>query len=287
MPVSISRAAFLKGLAGCAVAAITGKLLWDWKKKAEDIPVRLLGPSRSWGHMLRDGKCQPGSSEAKVADVETVIIGGGIAGLSAAWWLEKNGYSEFVVLELEKSVGGNSQSGKNKISAYPWGAHYIPLANEESTYVRQIFQELGVIEKFDQSGTPVYNELYLCHDPQERLFKDGSFQEGLVPNRGLQSNAREDIRRFFKQMKDYRSAIGTDGKPAFAIPLDLSSQDKQYLDLDNISMAKWLKDNGYSTKQLLWYVNYCCRDDYGATTDNVSAWAAIHYFAGRRGRAAN
>ena len=28
-------------------------------------------------------------------------------------------------------------------------------------------------------------------------------------------------------------------------------------------------------------MNYCCRDDYGATTDQHSAWAGIQYFASR------
>jgi hypothetical protein len=28
-------------------------------------------------------------------------------------------------------------------------------------------------------------------------------------------------------------------------------------------------------------MNYCCRDDYGATTDQTSAWAGIQYFASR------
>jgi hypothetical protein len=32
---------------------------------------------------------------------------------------------------------------------------------------------------------------------------------------------------------------------------------------------------------LNWYLNYCCRDDYGATTENTSAWAGIQYFASR------
>ena len=38
---------------------------------------------------------------------------------------------------------------------------------------------------------------------------------------------------------------------------------------------------------LRWYVDYCCRDDYGAGIAHVSAWAGVHYFASRRGRAAN
>jgi monoamine oxidase len=32
---------------------------------------------------------------------------------------------------------------------------------------------------------------------------------------------------------------------------------------------------------LNWYMNYCCRDDYGAMTNNTSAWAGVQYFASR------
>jgi hypothetical protein len=34
-------------------------------------------------------------------------------------------------------------------------------------------------------------------------------------------------------------------------------------------------------------VDYSCRDDYGAGISQISAWAGVHYFASRRGRAAN
>ena len=30
-----------------------------------------------------------------------------------------------------------------------------------------------------------------------------------------------------------------------------------------------------------WYMNYCCRDDYGAMATDTSAWAGVHYFASR------
>ncbi|MBZ0186898.1 MAG: hypothetical protein K8F91_11685, partial [Candidatus Obscuribacterales bacterium] len=156
-----------------------------------------------------------------------------------------------------------------------------------SEYVRLIFEELGIIEGFDKNEKPLYNELFLCHDPQERLLKDGKFQEGLVPNRGLSKKDRADVDRFFKIIRTYREKIGRDGKPAFAIPLDLSSQDPEYVELDNISMADWMAKNDFSTKPINWYVRYCCRDDYGANPDSVSAWAGIHYFAGRRGTAGN
>ena len=37
-----------------------------------------------------------------------MIVGGGIAGLSAAWKLRKSGITNFRVLELEDEAGGNS-----------------------------------------------------------------------------------------------------------------------------------------------------------------------------------
>ncbi|MBX9694261.1 MAG: FAD-dependent oxidoreductase, partial [Cyanobacteria bacterium] len=204
----------------------------------------------------------------------------------AGWYLQKSGFNDFLVLELEKEVGGNSSFGQNNISAYPWGAHYVPLANEESAYVREFFEELGIISGY-QDGLANYNDLYLCHDPQERLYKDGVFQEGLVPKRGLQKNDEDEIARFFETIKQLRQSKGKDGKHAFAIPLDLSSEDAEFRDLDKISMSVWLEKNRFSSKPLLWYLNYCCRDDYGGTCDKVSAWAGLHYFAGRRGKAAN
>lgn len=286
----VSRATFLKGgakLLGLGLAVMSGKLGVDYYRTATKIPCRMLGPSMALGHALRDNKLSltPPATPSIVSKI--VIVGGGVAGLSAAWWLQKQGFTDFVLLELEKNVGGNSQSSHNGISSYPWGAHYVPIANPESEYVRDLFLQLGVIERIEADGLPVYNDLYICHDPQERLLKDGTFQEGLVPNRGLQKQDSQEMKRFFGLMKRLRERQGSDGKPAFAIPLDLSSQDEEYIGLDMISMSDWLKANGFQSKPLLWYVNYCCRDDYGSSADNVSAWAGIHYFAGRKGTAAN
>jgi len=40
---------------------------------------------------------------------------------------------------------------------------------------------------------------------------------------------------------------------------------------------------GFTSPALRWWVEYGTRDDYGASLDNASAWAAVHYFAGRDG----
>ena len=57
-----------------------------------------------------------------------------MAGLSAAWRLQRRGFSDFVLLEMEPSAGGNSRWGENEITAYPWAAHYVPVPERGSRW---------------------------------------------------------------------------------------------------------------------------------------------------------
>jgi protoporphyrinogen oxidase len=245
----------------------------------------MYGPSAALGHKLRDNFKFPAPSQE--LEVPVLIVGGGIAGLSAGWWLSKQGFNNFKLLEFENSTGGNSIGGKNLVSPYPWGAHYVPIPGPKAQFVKMLFEELDVIKGYNQVGLPIYNELYLCHEPEERLFKDGRWQEGLVPQIGLQNHEHKELARFFALIQKLKTTIGNDGKPAFSIPLETSSRDPKFLDLDKLSLSEWMQQEGFVTKPLKWYLNYCCRDDFGASSSEVSAWAGIHYFAARTGKAAN
>jgi hypothetical protein len=48
-----------------------------------------------------------------------------------------------------------------------------------------------------------------------------------------------------------------------------------------MSMAEWLTTHDLRSPAMQWYVDYACRDDYGALAASTSAWAGIHYFASR------
>ena len=74
----------------------------------------------------------------------------------------------------------------------------------------------------------------------------------------------------------------------FAMPMLKTLEAKRPLTpihqaLDAITFEAWLGTLGYDDPHLRWYLDYCCRDDYGASTARVSAWAGIHYFASRHG----
>jgi len=265
--------------------ALTGlALLGQACAPKRTIPGEIVGASSSIGHLLREGKFGPPVS---TTNCEVVIIGGGISGLSAACWLKRNGINDILVLDLEDHMGGNASSGRNKVSAYPWGAHYIPTPNNDLKEYLQFLEECGVITGYDATGLPIYNDYYLCFDPHERLYLNGSWQTDLIPRLGLPAGDSAEITRFLKQMEAFRVAKGNDGLDAFAIPVDNSSKDPTYTALDDLTMAQWLDRQQYHSPYLRWYVNYCMRDDFGTPADLISAWTGIHYYAARKGRGAN
>ncbi|MGC4100235.1 FAD-dependent oxidoreductase [Ferruginibacter sp.] len=187
----------------------------------------------------------------------------------------------------EKEVGGNAKSGANEISAFPWGAHYVPIPNNDLTAYIDFLDECGIIKSRGENNLPEYKEEYLCFDPEERLFINGRWQDGLVPHFGLPAKDIAQIDTFLKQMNVYRYTTGADGKDAFAIPVNASSTDTVFTTLDNITMKQWMLNNHYESNYLHNYVNYCTKDDFGTPHDKISAWAGIHYFAARKGKAVN
>jgi hypothetical protein len=147
--------------------------------------------------------------------------------------------------------------------------------------------QFGIITGHDASGAPIYDPAQLTADLEERLLWRGSWQEGLYPTTDLSDEDKAQHRRFFAAMAAFRAAQGQDGRPVFASPIAFSSQDPAYTALDNESFAQWLARHAYRSAPLLAHIRYACRDDYGCEPGAISAWAGLHYFAGRRGWAAD
>jgi glycine/D-amino acid oxidase-like deaminating enzyme len=207
----------------------------------------IVGPSLDLGHRLLNGEFPAPRREQKIP---LVIVGGGIAGLSAGWKLAKAGWQEFVICELEPEVGGVARSGENSISPFPWGAHYVPLPTEESRAVRELLEDLGVMEGRTAAGQPVYQEKYLCFSPQERLYIHGRWQEGILPVLGATRKDLDQFQRFRDLILKFKSRRGRDGRKAFAIPMELSSRDPDLLALDRISMREFLRSQNLDSVQI-------------------------------------
>ncbi|MER2999230.1 NAD(P)-binding protein [Pontibacter populi] len=266
------------------LAATGGSIASCTTSSKKAITGKLLGPSFKAGHLLRKGIS---IIPTQVEETDVVIVGGGVSGLAAARWLKQNSDKEILLLELEQETGGNAAAGKNEQTSYPWGAHYLPLPNNSFTALLDFLHECKVITGYNEAKLPVYNEYYLCFDPEERLYINNYWQEGLVPRWGVPQKDQQQISRFQELMDELKDAKGSDRKYAFDIPLANSSADTQYRDLDKLTMLEWLLQHELTSEYLHWYVDYCCRDDFGSSLENTSAWAGIHYFASRKAEAAN
>jgi hypothetical protein len=248
---------------------------------------QLRGAGHALGHLLRT----PGKIPAptRTEEVDTVLIGGGVSGLAARRALHQlaPGHTT-LLLELEPTTGGNAATGHNARTAYPWGAHYLPLPDTRDTELLAFLQQASVLTGYDAAtGLPSYDETMLCHDPAERLLLHGHWQAGLVPEVGVPAADRAEITRFLAEMERLRRATGPDGQELFRLPLALSSADAATRALDAETMASWLARHGYQSDYLRWYLDYSYRDDFGVPASQISAWAGLHYFAARKGRAHN
>lgn len=240
-------------------------------KAGRPITGGFVHESQERGHLLRDRA--PFAEPREVRRVPVVIVGGGIAGLSAAWRLEKDGLRDLVVLEMDAVPGGNARFGENDVCAYPWGAHYVPVPapGPAGGLVRELFTDLGVYD-----GT-AWDERHLVHAPRERLFIHGRWEEGIEPTVGPTQRDRDQIARFDDRMR----AFAASGR--FTVPSRVGLGAGAPPVADDLSMRAWLAREGFDSPWLQWIVDYGCRDDYGALSGDVSAWAGVHYFAAREG----
>jgi len=267
-----------KLLAGCAGLPLLAPGCAPSAKASFDGEV--VGAAESTGHALRDGALA-GIQASVSRSVGVLIVGAGVAGLSAAWRLARAGFDDFVVLEIEPRAGGTAASGSRRGQAYPYGAHYLPLPLADNQALLVLLDEMGLLEGVDARGQPMAREEHLCRDPHERVFDAGAWHEGLFPEWRAAPRDIAQFNQFQAAIADWVGWRDGKGRRAFTLPTARCSDDAEVLALDQISMQQWLHQRGLNSELLLWYVDYACRDDYGLTAAQTSAWAGLFYFAAR------
>ena len=185
----------------------------------------IIGASDVIGHRIRDGlNITPSRDQWERAGV--VIVGGGVAGLSAAWRLLKAGFEDFVLIELERAPGGTARSGTSSITAYPWGAHYLPAPMKDNIALISLLDEMGILEGRDEEADPVVAEQFLCRDPEERVFYRGRWYEGLYLHAGASAEDISQWKSFNAEVSRWVGWRDARGRRAFAIPIERSQIDE-------------------------------------------------------------
>ena len=239
-----------------------------------------VGADAQRGHRLRGRKAAGLPAPQWQGRAGVIVVGAGISGLAAARALSRAGVEDVQVFDLEDTAGGNSRGHLMAGMACPLGAHYVPLPGERAVEVIELLETLGL--RRTERGVPVYDERHLCHSPQERLFIAGQWHEGLLPPVDALPAAERD--RTLAQYRKFGALVDAAGAGgAFAMPTARSAWSANADALDAVALAPWLAAHGLDAPALRWYLDYCCRDDYGAGAAQVSAWAGLHYFASRHG----
>jgi len=258
------------GAAGCAPGpgtntAVGGALAGGW-----------VGAALARGHALHaEGPHDAPAAGAPPRRCAVAVLGAGVAGLAAARALRRAGVDDLRVFELEDTAGGNARGHAMAGLACPLGAHYLPVPPPQAHAVSAFLHEAGLLRTV--AGRTVPDERHLCHALQERLWTGQEWVEGLLPPAAAGSATDAAYRRFSQRVAEVAR------EARFAVPADSVPWSAALQALDGESFAQWLAREQLHDAALLGYLDYACRDDYGAGLEAVSAWAGLHYFASRHG----
>jgi monoamine oxidase len=270
--------------AAIAAGLVAATSPWGTSASAADMlrppPGGWVGEAQALGHRLRDRlEAADGGAPASTRTVTLAIVGAGVAGLAAARAARAAGIDDLLVLDLHGQPGGNSRGHRIGDGAAtrpcPLGAHYLPVPGHGTRELFDWCHELGLLRH--ELGRSVADERHLCHTPQERLFFEGTWHEGLLPPAEPGSVTQQQYVRFARWVDESRRELG------FGLPTRRGRWTAGHADLDRQTFADALAARGLQDPRLLGYLDYCCRDDYGAGPETVSAWAGLHYFASRHG----
>lgn len=243
-------------MAGCAPAPAELDASW-------------LGPDPARAHALRSA---PSVQAGRSRRTQVLVVGAGVAGLTAARQMRRRGI-DVAVLEWDLQAGGNAQGGVVQGQPCPLGAHYLPQPGPSLPELQDLLIELGAAER--GLGGWQAREAWQVHAPAERLYDQGAWHAGLLPIPG-DSKTSTEYRLFAAQVREAM-------RQGFVLPTHRAPFQAMHASLDATTFSVWLSAQGLLDPGLRWYLDYCCRDDYGAGADEVSAWAGLQYFASRHG----
>jgi len=98
---------------------------------------------------------------------------------------------------------------------------------------------------------------------------------------GETADDQQQFEKFNAEMNRWVAWRDAKGRRAFTLPVSACSDDPEVTALDRLSVVELTTKHGFTSPRLRWWVNYACRDDYGMTLDQTSAWAGIFYFCAR------
>jgi monoamine oxidase len=196
----------------------------------------------------------------KKTEPDVLIVGAGIAGLSTAYRLKKEGKT-FLVLEMSSHIGGRIRT---------------------ASYTEDVSAEVGLEEFWE--GNPsleIFKELKIPLEKSATSFSSFIYKGKLHPF--TQNTNLEFLASFFnaKEMKEYEN---WDKKTADIYKKLLSNpKDKSVLFLKDLSFADWIQKTCKLSKKVQELIRLESEPEYGTPWSRISAMDGIaewHIFSG-------
>ena len=182
-------------------------------------------------------------------DIDTIVIGSGIGGLSCAAFLSRVG-KKVLVLEQHYIAGGCMHSFEEKGIEHETGIHYVGNINKRKKVLDLITDTPIEWCKMGEKSNGVYDEIYI--EDEKYLFRSG--EENFIKDLGVRfPGEEENIRNYIKLVKEVSKK-----DIFFSIKIIRS---KFLLNLLKLYLKYWDKDY-YK------YVNMSAYDAISMFTDN-------------------
>ena len=254
----MNRRHFIKNSSLLTLPLLLKSCQWNWDTASYPIAVN---SDAFTGHLLMK---KSAFEKVKISNIETLIVGGGIAGMSAAYSLKHN---DFLLCELSNSLGGSSSKEHFDNISFSQGAHYdLAYPDYYGQEVLQLFEELNIITHLPWKNTWSFldQQHLIAHRRKSHCYVDG--------------NHRKDVLKEGKTKNDFLKLISPYlGK--MNLPTRLINKNLHHL--NSIDFISFLKKNISLSPEFIRGLDYHMKDDYGSEAANVSALAGIHYFTCR------
>lgn len=201
-----------------------------------------------------------GGMPAVSAQYDVIIVGGGMAGLSAAYYL--NG-KKVLLLEGNPRLGGNSKSQVYGKSYASEGAAYI-AQNEDGDEIDQFLTSLNIKKNFRKVN----------HDG-ETVFLNGKTVPGFW--QGATDPARADEFRFANEKL---KSIYENAYPELPIWDNSTSARTYFNSLDNMSLSQWCERELKTNHPHIWeYISLYCWSSFSAAPSEISAAQGLNFLS--------
>lgn len=240
-----------------SMLALSQGIYGSCNQKKRSYNIRVFS-DMEFGHLLKDGHS---FQKGPQIQTNTLIVGGGISGMTAAYHIRD---TDFILCELSDQLGGTSTAVKIEGSYFSQGAHYdLEYPDNYGNEGLELLKELKIIRfnEFRKLWEFIDRQFIINKNNETQCFEAGSYREDILPDNDIKNH-------FIQLVQKYKNEM--------IMPTRLIKS--TYHGLNDISFSDFLKNELFTDPSFLKGIDYQMRDDYGGTSDQVSALAGIHYY---------